>query len=155
MPSDRRRAAMWKLVLVVGAVLARTVTCFQIGFIPNLVFIAQDSNASRIDFNGSCVTCSCLANEQNYSGFNCFSSNKTCVMFPTYSMSYHFNATINATFYFLQLPTIGKNRGEKVSQAEQRFRCIRLPFSHQELIFKPVRVQQRLSPPLNRSSTEI
>ncbi len=78
---------MWIATFFIGSIFAFTVACFQIGFIPNVIFISYDSNLTTINVNGSCIVCGCYANQKNYSGFNYFANNSRCVMFSTYSVS--------------------------------------------------------------------
>jgi hypothetical protein len=99
---------MWLVAFVLGSMLARSVTWFKIGLIPNVILIPYDSNITTIIVNESCIACGCHAQQQNYSGFNCFSNNNTCSMFPIYPVSYALNTMMNTTFYFFGLPTTGK-----------------------------------------------
>lgn len=88
---------------------------FKIGLIVNITLISYDNNISTINFNGSCLSCSCYVYENNYSSFNCFTNNNTCIMFKTSPSIYQLNQTQYGNFYFLQLPSNGKinNKGEK------------------------------------------
>jgi hypothetical protein len=130
---------MWIVAFVLGSMLACTVTCFKIGFIPNVIFIPYDSNITTIIVNESCIACGSHAQQQNYSGFNCFSNNNTCSMFPTYPVSYGLNTTMNTTFYFFELPPIGKREigYEKLRDISMLFFFY---FQKTNFIFKPLKV---------------
>lgn len=105
---------LWKLALILSTMFADTSIGFQIGFISNITFIPRESNGTTVVVSQSCTLCSCLAKQNNYSGFNCFSTNESCSMFRTYSTKYDLNRTSYATFYFFQLPPSGKNDRSKV-----------------------------------------
>jgi hypothetical protein len=86
--------------------------------------ILYDSNITTINMNGSCIACGCYAKEKNYSGFNCFANNIICSMFPTYSVRYGLSTTENATFYFFELPSIGKREREREYEKQRHFNLI-------------------------------
>lgn len=135
---------MGTVAFFLGSMLAHTISCFVIGFIHNVTFIPYDSNTTTINVNESCTACGCYAKQNNYSGFNCFTNNRTCSIFPTYSVKYGLNTTVDATFYFLQLPPIGKRRREKESIKVETFLFY---FQKKNLTFKLLQ--------LNRASIEI
>ena len=106
---QQKRPFMMRMVtFYLGSMLACSVACLKIGVISNATFISYDNNTATIHVNGSCVVCGCIAKQQNYSAFNCFTNNGTCTMFPMYPTKYGLNTTTNGIFYFFELPTIGR-----------------------------------------------
>ncbi|CAF1638814.1 unnamed protein product, partial [Didymodactylos carnosus] len=79
--------------------------CFRVYYIHDGILILNGNNTyTQLVTNiSSCQQCLCYAFQNNsYLGLNCFTSNRTCVLFRNYRGTWSIQSDINSTFWFIQ-----------------------------------------------------